>query len=163
MGSGATTLVDCLLARQYQNITAVDISEKALSQLQARLGEKKASQVRWIVDDITQPTVVSDLKDIAIWHDRAMLHFLTDTGGQQAYLSTLKKVLRTGGYVIIAAFALDGAEKCSGLNVRRSDAYSLAAFLGDAFSLIESLDYVYRMPSGDLRPYVYVRFQLKGI
>ena len=59
----------------------------------------------------------------------------------------------------MATFAMDGATKCSGLPVQRYSAESLSEFFGDGFRLIESSDYTYRMPSGDLRPYVYTRFQ----
>jgi hypothetical protein len=54
---------------------------------------------------------------------------------------------------------LNGATMCSGLPVQRHSMESLHEFLGDEFKLIESLDYTYHMPSGDLRPYVYTRFQ----
>jgi hypothetical protein len=99
------------------------------------------------------------LANIAIWHDRALLHFLTEKEQQQAYLSVMKKVVRAGGYVVIAAFAKNGASKCSGLTVKRYDCSGLSALLGEGFELKESIDYQYQMPSGEMRPYVYVRFQ----
>jgi len=77
------------------------------------------------------------------------------------YLSTLKKVLKKGGYVIIAAFSLKGAKKCSGLDVKNYDQNMLAKFLGEDFSLLEYFDYTYYMPSGKPRPYVYTLFQNK--
>jgi hypothetical protein len=64
-----------------------------------------------------------------------------------------------GGFVIMATFALDGATKCSGLPVQRYSAESLSEFFGYGFRLIESSNYTYQMPSGELRPYVYTRFQ----
>ena len=64
-----------------------------------------------------------------------------------------------GGFVIMATFAMDGATICSGLPVQRYSAESLSEFFGDGFRLVESSDYTYRMPSGDLRPFVYTRFQ----
>jgi hypothetical protein len=64
-----------------------------------------------------------------------------------------------GGFVILAAFAMNGATKCSGLPVQRYSVDSLCEFLGDGYRLVESSDYTYRMPSGDLRPYVYTRVQ----
>jgi len=161
IGAGATTLIDCLIEQNYENITAMDISEVALQVLRMRLGSEKASLVQMLVDDVTNPTAVLELQDIAIWHDRALLHFLTEDVQRQVYLSVLKKVLRSEGYVIIAAFAKHGASKCSGLNVERYDTKSLAALLGGEFELKESVDYQYQMLSGDVRPYVYSRFQRK--
>lgn len=161
IGSGATTLIDHLLLQNYTNLTALDISEIAFEKLRTRLGTENASRVQMLVDDITAPAPVLALQDIALWHDRALLHFLIDDKEQQTYLAVLKKVLRPRGYVIIAAFAENGAKKCSGLDVKRYDDTSLAAFLGEEFELVESSEYLYHMPSGDMRPYIYVRFQRK--
>jgi len=75
------------------------------------------------------------------------------------YLSTLKKVVKKGGYVIIAAFSLKGAKKCSGLDVKNYDQNMLAKFLGEDFRLLEYFDYTFSMRSGNLRPYIYALFQ----
>lgn len=159
VGAGATTLIDCLLRQGFQNIIAVDISEVALQKLRERLGEEKASRVQWITDDITQPLHLHRLQNIALWHDRAVLHFLLEEQQQQRYLATLKKIVKHGGYVIIAAFSLKGAQWCSGLRIRNYDQDMLADFLGNEFSLREHFDYTYHMPSGEERPYVYTLFQ----
>ena len=161
VGSGATTLIDYLVDNGHTNITAADISEAALEKSKGRLGEEKSSLVNWIVDDLTQSKCFSQLTDIALWHDRAVLHFLVEESQQQTYFSTLKKVVQKGGYVIIAAFAIGGAKKCSGLNVVNYDQSMLSERLGDDFELIEAFDYLYHMPSGDTRPYVYTLFQRK--
>jgi EEF1A lysine methyltransferase 2 len=158
VGVGATTLIDALLEQGYHNLTAVDISAVAIGRLQERLGEKAAS-VRWIVDDLTAPLHLNQLSDITFWHDRAVLHFLTGESQRQSYFDTLKRVVEPGGYVMIAAFAIDGAKKCSGLDVHNYDSDMLAAALGDEFTLIDSFDYLYTMPSGDTRPFVYTLFR----
>ncbi len=159
VGAGASTFIDYLIDQGFSNIIAADISEIALNKLKERLGEQKASSVRWIVDDITQPVHVQNLRDIAVWHDRAVLHFLLEEKQQHTYLSILKKVIKKGGYVIIAAFSLEGAKKCSGLNVKNYDQNMLAGFLGEDFSLLEYFDYTHHMPSGEPRPYIYTLFQ----
>jgi ubiquinone/menaquinone biosynthesis C-methylase UbiE len=159
VGVGASTFIDYLINQGFSNIIATDISEIALNKIKERLGEEKASLVRWIVDDITQPTHIQNLRNIAVWHDRAVLHFLLKENQQQMYLSTLKKVVKKGGYVIIAAFSLKGAKKCSGLNVKNYDQNMLAEFLGEDFSLLDSFDYTHYMPSREPRPYVYALFQ----
>jgi len=109
--------------------------------------------------DITQPVHIQNLRDIAVWHDRAVLHFLLEENQQYKYLTTLKKVIKKGGYVIIAAFSLKGAKKCSGLDVKNYDQNMLAKFLGEGFSLLEYFDYTFYMPSGMPRPYIYALFQ----
>ncbi len=159
IGAGASTFIDSVLERGYRDIIAADISPAALTRLQERLGQAKASRVRWIVDDVTRPVGLLELQGIALWHDRACLHFLLHESQRQAYLATLKRVLSPGGDVIVAAFALSGAKRCSGLDVRNYDAALLAEFLGQEFELLESFGYLYHMPSGDPRPYVYACFR----
>jgi ubiquinone/menaquinone biosynthesis C-methylase UbiE len=161
VGAGASKFIDYLISQGFTNIIAADISEMALNKLKERLGEEKASRVRWIVDDITHPTYIQNLRDISLWHDRAVLHFLLKENQQQEYLSTLKKVIKRGGYVIIAAFSLEGAKRCSGLDVKNYDQDMLAKFLGEDFSLLEYFDYTHYMPSGEPRPYIYTLFQKK--
>ncbi len=161
IGSGVTTLLKALLGLGYQQIYALDISETALEKARAELGAAQAARIQWLVDDITHPAKLLSLPQIALWHDRAVLHFFTDDRQRQNYLATLLKMLRPGGYAIIAAFAMGGATKCSGLDVRNYDRASLRQFLGPHFELIASLDYIYRMPSGDVRPYIYTLFQRK--
>lgn len=154
IGAGATTFVDHLLAAGHQDIIALDISQVALENIQKRMGPKQASQVSWITDDITHPTLVLELRDIALWHDRACLHFLTEEDQQHTYVSVLQKVLRPGGYAMISAFAVGGATTCSGLAVMNYDEARLADLLGEDFELQRCEYYTYTMPSGDLRPYV---------
>jgi len=161
VGAGASTFVDYLINQGFSNIIAADISEIALNKLKERLGTEKASSLRWIVDDITQPIYIQNLRDIAVWHDRAVLHFLLEESQQQIYLSTLKKVIKKGGYVIIATFSLKGAKKCSGLDVKNYDQNMLAKFLGEDFRLLEYFDYTYYTPSGNPRPYIYALFEKK--
>jgi SAM-dependent methyltransferase len=161
VGAGASTFIDYLVGEGYTRIFAADISEIALAKLKDRLGSERTMKVKWIVDDITQPRIINNLRNIALWHDRAMLHFLFEPQQQQAYLSTLKKVTRKGGYVIIAAFSLKGVNQCSGLTVKNYDQNMLADFLGDEFRLLEFFDYLYQMPSGNTRPYIYTLFQRK--
>ncbi len=159
VGSGASILISNLLQLGYQNLYPVDISEAALEKAKTLLKEEQATQVHWMVDDITNPSAVLQLRNVAIWHDRAVFHFLTEEQDRQTYRSVLQKIVMPGGFVIMAAFAMDGAAKCSGLPVQRYDVEHLSGFSGTEFRLVESLDYTYRMPSGDLRPYVYARFQ----
>ena len=159
VGAGATTLVDEFLKIGYKNIIANDISSSALEELQQRLGPEQSTMVRWIVDDLTDPDELLTLEQIDLWHDRAVLHFFDDNARQDAYFNLLRKLVCHGGYVIIAAFNLNGAPKCSGLPVFRYDTHMLQEKLGEEFHLIEAFDYTYTMPSGDTREYVYTLFR----
>ncbi|MFC2012709.1 hypothetical protein ACFLUE_00315 [Chloroflexota bacterium] len=115
--------------------------------------------VKWIVDDITNPVHIRNLGEVDIWHDRAVLHFLVKDDEQNAYLSTLKRLVKQGGYVLIAVFSLNGAKECSDLDIRNYDENLLTEFLGEEFELIEHFDYMYYMPSGESRPYIYTLFR----
>jgi cyclopropane fatty-acyl-phospholipid synthase-like methyltransferase len=158
VGVGATTLIDSLVNLGYTNLIANDISSCALNALKKRLG-KAHKNVTWIVDDITQPNVLNKLSDIALWVDRAVLHFFTEETDQNTYFDLLKKQVLKGGYVILAEFNLNGATKCSGLDVKRYDAKMLSSKLGSDFVLQKEFDYVYTMPNGDTRNYVYTLFK----
>lgn len=155
IGGGASRLVDVLIAEGFRSVTILDLSEKALSLSQERLGAQ-AGLVTWIAADITvwQPTKTYD-----VWHDRAAFHFLTESDDRVAYAECVRKALRPGGHVIIGTFALDGPERCSGLPVVRYDAASLGAMLGRSFKLIESRRYDHLTPGGSIQRFQFSRFE----
>ena len=159
VGSGATTLIKNLIHDSFSNILALDISQVALDRAKQLLTPDEAAKVKWIVDDVTNPENLNQQGSIDLWHDRTVLHFLIDENHQKAYLETLKKVVRKDGFVIIAVFSLEGAKKCSGLDVKNYDHQMIEEFLGKDFKLLNHFPYLYKMPSGDLRPYVYTLFK----
>lgn len=155
IGAGSTTLVDELLTQGYTNLIATDISEIALDNLSKRVGHK----IETIIDDLINPSKLNIIEPVDLWIDRAVLHFFTSKSDQDTYFDLLKSKLRKDAYVILAQYNLAGASKCAGLPVCRYDKNMLAKRLGTDFNLIESFEYSYSMPSGDLRPYVYTLFQ----
>lgn len=158
-GTGASTMVDALLDLGFSNIIATDISSIAIGELRKRLGPEKSTNVKWILDDLTDSKELHLLEKIDLWHDRAVLHFFLNPGEQDAYFKLLKSLVKKNGFVIIAAFNLNGAVKCSGLPVQRYNQEMLEAKLGKSFQLKLSFDYTYTMPSGDNREYIYTLFQ----
>lgn len=155
IGGGASTLVDELLARRHTSVTVLDVAAPALSAARTRLGEK-ASAVEWVVHDIT---TWRPARRWALWHDRAVFHFLTTTDARAGYLAALKSGLLPGGSAIIATFALNGPEMCSGLPVRRYDAAMLAAELGPDFALEETRTEAHVTPGGSVQNFMYNRFR----
>jgi trans-aconitate methyltransferase len=155
IGGGASRLVDALVDRGFRAVAVLDLSAAALATAKARLGAR-ASQVEWIVADVTawQPTRLYD-----IWHDRAAFHFLTEARDRAAYVACLAKAVRPGGHAIIATFAPDGPERCSGLPVMRYDAESLAAVLGDAFRLVTSRRHEHTTPWGATQRFQFSLFR----
>lgn len=161
VGAGASTLAGHLLARGFRDVVAVDLSPVALEQLQTHLDTQVSGRLRCVACDVTRPQALAGLEGAALWHDRALLHFLVDEAPRAGYRATLERVLRPGGYAILATFAPHGAPRCSGLALRRYSLDDLAAFLGPDFGRVAGLEYVYHMPSGDPRPFVYGCFQRK--
>ena len=157
-GAGASTLIDRLLDLGYTNLTALDISPTALEILRARLGPERSAHVAFIAADIARPDQTAGLPTVALWHDRALLHFLTAEPDRQAYCAALRRAVRPGGFAVIAAFSPDGARQCSGLPVCNYDATALVDLLAPDFSLEEALDHLHTTPSGAPRPYVYALF-----
>lgn len=134
IGGGASRLVDHLVDQGFADVTVLDLSSAALETAKARLGAR-ADQVQWLVADAT---TWEPVRRYDIWHDRAAFHFLTDAEDRAAYIERLTRGLKAGGHAIIATFALDGPEKCSGLPVARYDSAGLARTLGAAFRLLHT-------------------------
>ncbi len=158
VGAGSTTFIDELLNKGYSNIIATDISEVALKKLEDRVLSNK---VEFIIDDLTKPTKLKNMKPVDLWIDRAVLHFFIGETEQDIYFDLLKSKIQSKGYVILAEYNLSGAKLCAGLPVHRYSKEILAEKLGKGFELIDSFDYTYIMPSGAERPYVYTLFRRK--
>jgi trans-aconitate methyltransferase len=158
VGGGASRLVDALLERGFRRPTVLDISQAALDLACLRLG-RRASYAQWIVEDVRE---WEPSRRFDIWHDRAAFHFLVKAPDRAAYIARLKQALRPGGYAIIATFAPDGPEKCSGLPVYRTDARGLAEELGEAFKLVESKTHDHVTPQNSSQRFQFSVFQRRA-
>jgi trans-aconitate methyltransferase len=154
IGGGASALAGRLLQKGCRDVTVLDIAATALGVARAGLGED-AERIRWIVADITEwrPERRYDL-----WHDRAVFHFLTATADRDAYLAALRAGTRAGSQVIIATFAPDGPERCSGLPVQRYAPQELADVLGEDFALVEAGSTQHLTPGGATQQFQFSRF-----
>ena len=153
VGGGTSVLADRLLDAGY-SVAVLDISAAALDRARDRL-HTRADQVLWTVADVT---AAPDLGTFDVWHDRAVFHFLTKPADRAAYVALLRGTVPVGGHVIIATFAMDGPEKCSGLPVQRYDGRSLRAELGVGFDLVKSVPEVHLTPWGKPQPFQYSVF-----
>jgi SAM-dependent methyltransferase len=154
VGGGTSALAGRLLDAGYA-VAVLDISEAALARSRDRLGER-AKDIRWIAADVTAGPVLGQFD---VWHDRAVFHFLTDAADRAAYMSLLARTVPSGGHVVVATFASDGPERCSGLEVRRYDPETLAAELGPAFALVTSTRETHITPWGKPQSFQYSVFQ----
>mgnify|MGYP000969847214 CR=1 FL=1 len=154
VGSGASTLVDALLDRGFQDITLLDIADAAFAPTRARLGAR-AERITFVASDVTRWTPT---RNYGLWHDRAVFHFLTDAGDRAAYKEVLRAALARGATAIVATFALDGPEKCSGLPIVRYSIDTLAAELRGVLRLREHRHELHRTPSGGTQSFVFGAF-----
>lgn len=113
IGGGDSFLVDHLLKLGYNNLTVLDISEKAIERAKKRLGAN-AEKINWIVSDVNDfnPTQKYDL-----WHDRAAFHFLNKPEEISHYQKIVENYLSENGHVVIGTFSKKGPLKCSGIEI----------------------------------------------
>lgn len=151
VGGGASLLVDRLVGEGYGDVTVLDASEVALAEARGRLGPN--TSVTWLHADVLswRPD-----RRYGLWHDRAVFHFFTADEDRSAYLRCLSAALLPGAAVIVATFAEDGPERCSGLPVSRYSPEELAAVLGVGFHVVESRREVHTTPAGVVQPFTWV-------
>ena len=156
VGAGASTLIDDLLERGYTDLTALDVSAKALEAARFRLGEHRGG-VRWIVGDVAAAALAPGA--YALWHDRAMFHFFVDDAVRARYVNACRAAVRPGGHILVATFGPDGPERCSGLPVRRYDVDQLHAALGRDLKKIADAVETHLTPWGAQQAFVYGLFE----
>jgi len=155
VGGGASTLVDHLVAAGWDDVTVVDIAERSLQASRDRLGPA-AARVSWVAEDVL---AWEPLRTFDVWHDRALFHFLTEEHDRAAYRRVLDRALAPGGHVIIATFAHDGPETCSGLPTTRWDPASLARELAPVLDPVCVEDEWHRTPSGGEQHFLHGLFR----
>jgi len=156
IGGGASTLVGDLLDANYRSITVLDISARALSSVKASLG-KNAELVNWLEGDITLLELPSQY--YALWHDRAVFHFLTEPDLLRRYRDQLTKALQPGGHLIIGTFAPEAPPRCSGLPVQRYSREQLEITLGEGFEMKQHKQELHVTPGGVEQMYLYCHFR----
>jgi len=155
VGGGDSKLVDKLLELNFKNITVLDISAKALKRAIERL-EKKADIVNWIECDIRE----FDTEDrYDIWHDRALLHFLTSEEEMRNYVEMIRKYVKDGGYLIISSFSTNGPMMCSGLDTRQYSEESMKKMFSDGFEHIKSFEEEHLTPHKIYQIFIYNVFR----
>ena len=158
VGAGESTLVDDLLVAGFSRLSLLDLSDSALRRVRERLGER-GKQVAFHSGDVTRLTIPG--APFALWHDRAVFHFLTAPDDQRRYVEKAAASIVPGGYAIVAAFASDGPRQCSQLAVSNYDAASLAVCFAPAFELIAAERENHITPSGGTQAFQYVILRCK--
>lgn len=84
-----------------------------------------------------------------------MFHFLTKAEERKKYVETVRRSVKQGGHVIVATFALDGPDKCSGLEVVRYNPENLHDEFGAGFELTDSTHETHHTPFGTDQKFIY--------
>jgi len=154
VGGGDSKLVDFLLDEEFENITVLDISGKAIERTKERLGDR-AQKVKWIESDITEfePQETYD-----IWHDRAAFHFLTSPEQIQTYVDLTQKTV--AGYLILGTFSKNGPKKCSGLDIKQYNEEQMETVFNH-FEKLECRAEEHTTPFGTTQNFVFCSFKRK--
>lgn len=154
IGGGDSTFVDHLLERGYKDITVLDISPAALDKAKLRLGEK-AKMVEWIEGDVTR---FDGRRKYDLWHDRAVLHFLTKEQEVEDYFRIANNSAKKGGKIILGIFSLNGPEKCSGLPVQGYSEEIITAKAKNFFQKIKCITIKHFTPLNTIQQFLFCSF-----
>ncbi len=161
IGGGSSTLVDVLVSRGYLDITVLDISASAIAESRARVEAmpEASARVDWIISDLRG---FSPSRTYALWHDRAVFHFLVDPLDRARYVSRAAQTVRGGGALVIATFSLEGPETCSGLPVMRWSADDLAAQFIVDFEVVEHFVRDHHTPWGSTQSFTWMSMRRRS-
>ena len=158
VGAGTSTLVDHLVDDQWPHITLLDLSAAALEATCGRLADRCAD-IELVTGTILdwQPQRPYD-----VWHDRAVFHFL-HRSEREWYVSTAAQAIHPGGRLVLATFAYDGPESCSGLPTQRYDADGLSRVFGDHFALTHHEFEVHVTPWATEQPFTWAVLERRQV
>ncbi len=157
VGAGWSTLVDHLLGLGYQDLSAIDLSASALQTVRDRLGPE-GERVHLAVADVLD---FRPARRFALWHDRAVFHFLTEPDEREDYHASLEASLETGGCVVVATFGPDGPTTCSGLPIVRYTHEELATEFAD-YELTSTAGEDHVTPWGKMQQFTAVLLRHRG-
>ena len=142
VGGGDSFLSDYLLKRDYEDISVLDISSNAIERAKKRQGEL-SNKINWIVSDVLD---FNPTKEYAVWHDRAVFHFLRDEKDIKEYINILLKSLAQKGNLVLGTFAEDGPKRCCALDVRRYSFQNFENLLSKYFTIIKTQNVTHKTP-----------------
>jgi len=151
VGGGASVLADRLVEHGFTDISVLDVAGPALAVARERLGEA-AGGIDWIVADLL---AWKPARRYALWHDRAVFHFLTDPADRDRYRRVLDAALDEGGHVVIGTFASDGPRQCSGLPTAGYDPDALAGQFPN-LRVVRQLREEHRTPWNAVQPFTWL-------
>jgi 2-polyprenyl-3-methyl-5-hydroxy-6-metoxy-1,4-benzoquinol methylase len=155
IGGGDSNLVEKLLDLGFKNITVLDVSAKALERAKERLG-KKATTINWIDCDIRK---FETREQYDIWHDRALLHFLTSEEDLENYVKLTRQHVKEDGCMILSTFSTNGPMMCSGLDTKQYSEESMKKLFSNGFEHVKSFEEKHMTPFGTGQIFIYNVFR----
>jgi hypothetical protein len=152
-GAGTSILVD-ELQKKNCNLILNDISSIALEKLESRL--KYNSKIEFFHYNLANHFLI---KEIDIWIDRAVLHFLINKEDIQIYFENLNNNLKIGSFVLFAQFRIGGPSSCASLKIKQYDINEFSEKLGIKFQLLRNEEYDFVNPWGNKKKYIYALYQ----
>jgi SAM-dependent methyltransferase len=151
VGGGASGLARSLVERGFSDVSVLDVSSAALDAAREGIGQQRG--VHWLQHDLL---TWEPQGRYGLWHDRAVFHFLVDQQERDRYLDVLSGAVAPGGHVIIATFAPDGPQQCSGLPVARYGPDDLSRVLGDRVDVLATRREEHVTPGGTIQPFTWI-------
>ena len=130
VGAGESTLADRLLDLGWVDVNVLDVSQEALALVKKRLADRAG--ISYVCADLLH---WKPPRQFDAWHDRAVLHFLTNASDRNRYIDLCASAVRPGGTATIGTFAVDGPTECSGLPTCRYDSQTLSDLFAPHFTL----------------------------
>jgi len=131
LGCGPGTQAVALAACGFE-VTASDVSETAVASAR-KLAQQKGADITFYVDDVLQSALTGPFDTII---DRGIFHCFTDTDDQQAYLTTVGRLLRPDGLLLLKCFHRDETRE-EGPPGRYGEE-DIRHFFADGFKLMET-------------------------
>jgi 2-polyprenyl-3-methyl-5-hydroxy-6-metoxy-1,4-benzoquinol methylase len=152
VGGGTSSLVDRLLEADFADVTVLDVSQHALTEVRERLGAR-GRHATFLQRDLL--TWIPD-REYEVWHDRAVFHFLTEPSARDHYVENTEHGVGAGGVLVLGTFAEDGPTECSGLPVTRYSPKDLGAVFSPSFSMVHQQREEHVTPAGIIQPFTWV-------
>lgn len=154
-GGGRSPLAEKLSEAGFVNIEVFDISMRALAQAKQELKSDAAREA--ISYRVCNVLDYKPEKDITLWHDRAVFHFLVEEAERNSYVDHLKKWAPE--HIILGTFSPNGPLKCSGLPIQQYTAAELGALFAPEYTVVQTEELTHNTPTGGIQAFTFVQLQ----
>lgn len=140
VGGGNSLLVSALVNKEFEDLSVLDISSKALERSHERI---KEAPVKWLLGNVLEYDFRNQFD---VWHDRALFHFLTRRNEIEKYINIATDAINKRGVLILGTFSKSGPEKCSGLPIVQYSESKFKVLFKKNFDLVECFEETHTTP-----------------